>query len=117
MHAEKDGGVRLPCIFGCADKPDSLSHYIECDPLWTLVCSASRADSSILRSSTALRLCLVDPCPESVARCVISFQSYHALRNTYATLIDDAVSSGDFIDVNLTAYEVLCEFAESIGLT
>ena len=116
VHAENDGGVRLPCIFGCEDEPDSLSHYITCDPLWTLVFSASRADSSILQSATAHKLCLIDPSPESVARCVIAYQSYHALRNTYSNVIDDAVSSFDFTPLVFTACEVMCEFAESIGL-
>ena len=107
---------RLANIFGCEGEPDSLKHYIRCDPFWTLLFSATNGHSSLLSSSPAQRICLVNPGVESISRCVVAFQAYHALRNNHSSEISSAVSNSDFAHIALIACDVLIYFAEAIGL-
>ena len=61
-------------------------------------------------------ICLVNPGVESISRCVVAFQAYHALRNNHSSEISSAVSNSDFAHIALIACDVLIYFAEAIGL-
>ena len=113
---EATGGVRLPCIYGCGG-PDSLVHYLQCEHMWTLICSCTNSPTSSLSTPLAQRICLVNPNRSDISRCVVAFNSYHALRNNYSCDIDKAVSSSDFCDLLLTACEVMQYFAGELLYT
>ena len=70
----------------------------------------TKANSFLLISLPAQRFCLVDPGAESVARCVIALQAYHALRNTHSLEISSAVINSEFTHIALIACDVLAYF-------
>ena len=51
---------------------------------------------------------------DDFSRCVVAYNTYHALRNNYSRDIDDAVSSSDFTDLLLIACEVMRYFSGEI---
>ena len=115
-QAKTTGGIKLPCIFGCDHEEDSLHHYLQCDPLWTIVVSSTCSQVDVLKWSPPQKACLVDPSPQSFALCMIAFQVYHAMRNTYQQDINQAVLNSDFCPVVCTAFELACHFAEETQL-
>ena len=69
----------LPCLFGCNDNIDSLSHYIMCPILFGLL--------SLLRPET-LALPLVrfgaqDICRENLLTICCMFSAYHAIKREF----------------------------------
>ena len=115
-QAKRNGGIKLPCIFGCGDEEDSLHHYIHCDPLWTLVVSCTVNKSSLLHSSAAYKICLVNYNSESISLCVVAFQVYHALTNIHSHEINLAVQQSDFSHIVDIARALLSNFAEELNL-
>ena len=113
---EATGGARLPCIYGCGG-PDSLVHYLQCEHMWTLICSCTNSPTSSLSTPLAQRICLVNPNRSDISRCVVAFNAYHALRNNHSCDIDKAVSSSDFCDLLLTACEVMQYFSGELMYT
>ena len=94
----------------------SLHHYIQCDPLWTLVISCTVNQVSLLHLSTAHKICLVNPNSLSISLCVVAFQVYHALRNTYSYEINLAVQQSDFSHIVLVACDLIINLAEAVNL-
>ena len=113
---EATGGARLPCIYGCGG-PDSLVHYLQCEHMWTLICSCTNSPTCSLSTPLAQRICLVNPNRSDISRCVVAFNAYHALRNNHSCDIDKAVSSSDFCDLLLTACEVIQYFSSELMYT
>ena len=107
---EATGGSRLPCIYGCGG-PDSLVHYFSCEHMWTLISSCTNSPACSLTTPLAQRICIVNPNRHDISRCVVAFNTYHALRNNHSHDIDDAVSSSDFTDLLLIACEIMRYFA------
>ena len=84
-------------------KPASNGHNIN------LTCTNSPVCS--LTTPLAQRICIVNPNRHDISRCVVAFNTYHALRNNHSHDIDDAVSSSDFTDLLLIACEIMRYFA------
>ena len=68
----------FPCLFGCAARPDSLHHYVQCPHLFAL-CKYLRPDSS---DDPLIRLGLSQPCIETLQLQCCVFSGYHAMRRT-----------------------------------
>ena len=110
---EARGGCRLPCIYGCGG-PDSLVHYFTCEHMWTLISSCTNSPACSLATPLPQRICLVNPNRRDISRCVVAFNTYHALRNNHPLEIDNAVSSSDFTDLLLIACEVMRYFSGEV---
>ena len=110
------GGRRLDCIFGCGGN-DCLKHYLVCETFWTLIASASNSSINVIYAPLHQRLCIADFHEQDISRCVVAFQAYHALRNDYTRLIDDAESTSNYDLVIDTAYQLLRYFAQECHLT
>ena len=95
--------VRLPCVFGCPDCKDNLSHYLKCEPFWTIIISSLNMHQSWLQCSPAAKLCLTHISSHNLYLLGILFKTYHALRTDFEDLINKAVASQDFCDVLLKA--------------
>ena len=115
-QAKNNGGIKLPCIFGCDDEEDSLHHYICCEPLWTLIISCTVNQTSLLHLPAANKICLVNPSSVNISLWVMAFQVYHALRNTYSHEITRAVQQSDFSHIAVIACGLLINFAEDLNL-
>ena len=109
-----DEDLVLPCILGCQDCDDKLSHYISCDPLWTAVISASKGNAEQLQESPRCRLCLQEPSLDRVRRLAIAFSTYHALKLANRETIDSCVASGDFTDVQIKLLSLADAFAKEL---
>ncbi len=69
---------KLPCIFGCREARDELTHYLLCAPLWLIASEALRVETPF---SLGERLCLVSPSPEHVQLLALAFQIYHGTKS------------------------------------
>ena len=85
--------VRLPCVFGCLDCKDNLSHYLKCEPFWTIIISSLNMHQSWLQCTPAAKLCLTHISPQNLFLMGIAFKTYHALRIDFEDLINKAVAS------------------------
>ena len=114
-HAETDGCVRLCCIFGSEDEPESLQHYVRCKPFRTFLYSLTNANSSLLSTPPAPRICLV-VLELRAAWCVIAFQVFHVFRNTHSVEIISAVLNPESKHIAEIACHVLLYIFGAIEL-
>ena len=84
-----------PCIFGC-DDDDALSHYLVCDPLWTICACSLNCRVDVLQRPAAERLCLVVPTPLSIQLCGTAYWVYHTMKLRHREEVERAVSAGCF---------------------
>ena len=69
-----------------------------------------------LYSSVDVRACLKDSSSLNVLKCMVSFQLYHALKNTHRIVVYDALESGDFTALHETALTVARLFVQESGM-
>ena len=86
----------LPCIFGCKDATDVLSHYLKCDILWSLICEAFVGDLSPCLMS---RMSFIEPTQRKLIHIACAFEMYHALKIGQRHVVDAAIVSGRFSEV------------------
>ena len=98
---------KLPCIFGCEHAHDKLTHYLQCDPLWTILSSVAGLGAEALSDSPAKRLGLQSPSQTSFILITVASRCYHAIRMDNKALLDRALTTHDFSDV----WELLLELA------
>ncbi len=85
---------------------DDLSHYLVCDPFWTiLVCSAGRPASWLGRSPLR-KLGLVEPTLESILLMVYASRVYHAIRFGHVSVLMHAIQVADHDKICDLAFEV-----------
>ena len=96
----------LPCLFGCADEPDELQHYIRCSRLWHLVVRADRRDLLSFQPEVAVKLLFVNP-SLSMARLVVTmFLTYHEIKHGKLQLILGHIRSNDLLSLEAVAQRV-----------
>ena len=88
---------QLNCIFGCEDCEDDLSHYLQCDVIWCLVCSAMKLDNTWASLDGIDRVGFPDPDPIHIYTVCVMFKCYHAIRNDYATILDGCIARNVFL--------------------
>jgi hypothetical protein len=103
--------TRLPCIFGCKDCKDRLTHYLRCNPLWLVACSALRLDDSYASIDFPRRLGFPVPSSTSLILLCVMFKTYHALRRDFASMITLSVADEDFSDLMHRAFFLANHFA------
>ena len=111
-----NGGIRLPCIFGCGGRRDELSHYFACDILWTVVCTASKRDQTWLSAGHFQRIGFKEPSSMNLILICLMFKTYHALRKDFSQMIDASVADGDFSDIQSRSLFLARLFASDYGL-
>ena len=84
----------LQCIFGCRNRRDELEHYLQCPRLWRAVRAhtAGRVPSDPLE-----RLALVNPDTANLSKLGVAFTVYHAVRNSEAHTVENALTNQNFI--------------------
>ena len=70
MHEQ----VPLPCIFGCTDSSDEITHYFLCSALWQIASQSLGVEAPL---DLATRLCLKDPTPCTARVLALTFSLYH----------------------------------------
>jgi len=79
--------VRLPCVFGCPDCVDELSHYLICPTLWLFAREALHIQEISL--GIGERLCLRSPSFDKLKLLAFCFSLYHAIRNDSGCIGED----------------------------
>ena len=107
---------RLPCIFGCLNARDELSHYIQCEVLWTMIaaCTGSRLED--LTITDAQKLCWCTPSLWSCKRLTVAFSVYHALRIGHGDRIHQLVHVQNFGQIHELLFEHAAWFAREQGI-
>ncbi len=83
--------VRLPCIWGCADALDKLSHYVMCPYLFGLIKHFFPPASHC----PVERLGLVEPTREKMLCVACTFGGYHAARRFISSELASIESNSD----------------------
>ena len=94
---------RWACIFGCADCVDSLTHYVSCPLLLSLV---HEICSTPFGPSVAHRLGLIDPSTSHLHMIAICFRVYHTLKGDFKSTIIEAFRCHRFANVHLQARKI-----------
>ena len=69
--------VLQPCLLGCPGMKDDLSHYVSCPHIWNV----ARVDFPNLKSDSMFdRLCVEEPCTESLRVLAGTFPAYHSIK-------------------------------------
>ena len=100
---------KLPCIFGCHDCKDDLTHYLYCPTLWTLIGNIGPLPVAPLSMSAPSRLCLTNPSFDSFRVCGAACWLYHALKVGERIRVEELVNLNKFADVGALACEILDE--------
>ena len=100
-----------PCIFGCANANDILSHYVHCTKLWTTVTNIT----GFVPIDLLERLAISVPTPTNFHNIVVAYSTYHMCKSTtragntsviLATAHDAALAAHRRFAPNLTVYSV-----------
>ena len=108
--------TQMPCIFGCTDATDALSHYLVCDPLWTITTCAACLDTSWLSRDIPHKLCLMNPSHRSILLMVLTHRVYHRLKLGYTGRIHVAQDANNFDEIPLLSFEVARLIANDLHL-
>ena len=90
---------------------DKLSHYLRCNPLWLVACSALKLDNSYASIDFPRRLGFPVPSSTSLIMLCVMFKTYHALRRDFASMITLSVADEDFSDLMHRAFFLASHFA------
>ena len=112
---------RLPCVFGCGGK-DMTSHYMLCDPFWTLLIGCIEPHTSLLfldmdpRVRVGIRLGLIFPSSRNITFCMLAFKVYHATKQDYQFVVNKAIALDDFGEVLDIAHELILHLTKEFNL-
>ena len=107
-----------PCIFGCdfnesgerSRAPDSLKHYLKCEPLWALVYSCTRSNSvNYLQQSPEERACICNINSPNLHRLYVAFSLYHSLKKLHFESVQNAVDSGNVEEIFNLSLDIIKE--------
>ena len=71
--------VLYQCLLGCPGQKDELQHYVNCPHIWNV---ARIAFPHLKFDSTLDRLCVAEPCTESLRVLAATFPAYHSIKPT-----------------------------------
>ena len=89
MHEDK----LLQCIFGCVGCKDTLSHYLSCPILWSIIDSVFRCP---IGPTVFHRLGLHAPSPQTIIMLVTAQSMYHTLKVGHRHIALHALTSRRF---------------------
>jgi len=107
----KEHEAVLPCIFGCDGQIDDLSHYLACQPFWTLMGSALNLPLSYIDVDPVLKLNWVEPSMPRAQLLAVAFHCYNAFRIARKPLVAKCCQQGKFEEIHL----ILCDIAKHHG--
>ena len=88
--------VLWPCIWGCEDEKDELTHYLRCNHFWSGILAVTRNDPALIQVDPLCKLCLVNPSSLWASLIAVGFQCYHACKIGHRDEIQAAINSGNF---------------------
>jgi hypothetical protein len=94
---------RWACIFGCSSCEDTLTHYLACPLLLSLV---HEICSTPFGPSIAHRLGLIDPSLVHIHMIAMCFSVYHTLKGGFKNMIIEAFRCHLFANVHLQARKI-----------
>ena len=96
----------LSCIFGCRDEPDELSHYLQCNILWSLI---DVDFHGLIDSLIDGRLNYKHPSTTKVRIISCAYEVYHALKIGLRDLVISAQDSCRFGEMCRVASKLIAE--------
>ena len=108
-------GVRLNCIFGC-EALDCQTHYMQCEPLWTILTSCAGLGVDWLGVGLDTRLGMCNPSRTTISLLVVAHRAYHRLRMEYPQVVNDGQRDEGIDRLHELFRELCCLFwAEAIA--
>ena len=98
--------IILRCIFGCKDKKDDLTHYLECTVLWSLI---DEVFVGCVAPSKSGRINYIQPSVQNVCLISVAFEVYHALKIGLRDTVACAVSTLRFAEIAKVASKLISE--------
>ena len=81
MHSD----IQLPCIFGCTDSLDEITHYFVCPILWSL----GRETLSFQEASVSVCESFVHPNTDKLKLLAFCHTLYHCIANDNQSILQD----------------------------
>ena len=106
--------VLLPCIFGCEGCHDTLEHYLSCDILWTISCTALGLDTGWLNLAFPQRFGHPVPNIIHIKLIAVIFKVYRTLRKEFSQMISLSIADKDFSDIQSRSLFLANHFASEI---
>ena len=78
-----------PCIYGCSDARDELSHYLQCPILWQFARSTLRINEPSIHFLS--RLCIAEPTSDKLKLLAFSHALYHSCVNDNSCMTEDGM--------------------------
>ena len=98
--------VLLPCIFGCSDASDTISHYLEYMILWSII---DEVFHGYVHPLSVGRVNYLDPNPNRVIVISAAFEVYHALKIGLRDIIDSAICSKMLGQIYRVSHKLIVE--------
>ena len=96
------------CVFGCMNRRDTLSHYAQCDPLWTCILTITGcSDVQELHTNKLERLCLINPTPLRCFQLALAFRVFHLVKFNHSRNFIVLARDGDFHTLYGILYDIV----------
>jgi len=95
----------IDCIFGCEGCKDTLTHYLSCDPFWTLLVCTCKLDGQWLGMTPAKRLGIRSPNKTALTLITVASRCYHAIRMSHANILERASRARQYEEVHDLLFE------------
>jgi len=107
--------TQWPCIFGCCDEDDSLSHYLRCPRLWSSIGAVVKSELVFL--DPVEKMGLVHPTSRKLKLIAVASRVYHALKFDFHDTISEAIESEIFDRVYLVLTDLVQHYVSEFGIT
>ena len=105
--------IRLPCIFGCRGEHDQISHYLECQILWSII---NEVFEGYVHPLAIGRVNYLEPNASRVIVISAAFEIYHALKIGLRETVDHAIACKRFKEIYRVSHKLItAKFSESYG--
>ena len=108
--------VVWPCIFGCPNEEDSLSHYLRCTRFWSGIGTSARADG-LIYEDPLIKISLSFPYVEWSKLIVVASRCYHSIKFDHLHEVERAIESGLSVQIEQLLEELAAHFCSEIGVT
>ena len=115
-YLSKDAWAYDPPLYFTWEGQDYLTHYLECDCLWTILITAANLDCSFLSLSASAKLGLMHPSEVRFKLLAGAFLVYHAIKSSHWDVVHLALSSGEFSHVHELMLRLASIHLKEVGL-
>ena len=105
-----------PCLF-CGEHEDDLSHYLNCEFLWTIIISSARLNVNLISLPPLARLGLSSPNLLGLRLLVCGFRVYHTIKSLHLDEVLLTIANRDPEPREVLTLDLVQVFLKELGIT